>query len=354
VESPSAADIAATAARLQAAVVEYLVTDTGAFGWVVQGDGSIHVARLDGGRERLESLTRTVRSAIESTPRTAARNASLTTALRDLDRILIEPLRAWLPASPDATVVIVPHGPLAVLPFAALADSSGRPLIERHTLLFAPAVSVYAYTREKSPEAARNRGALVVADPLPPADSASDRLLWAREEGRQVASRLHAGPVRLLVDRSATESAVKRLAREYAIIHLATHGLVAPEQPFASSLLLADGEGEDGYLRVDEIFSLDLHADLVVLSGCSTGMGKLTGDGIVGLTRAFLYAGAATVVVSQWNVSDRATSRFMDRFYAQRQRGMPTARALRNAALSMRRLGADASAWAAFEVIGEP
>ena len=182
----------------------------------------------------------------------------------------------------------------------------GRPLIERHVLSFAPAAAVFAYTETKhlAASAARDRGVLVVADPTPPPGSGLERLPWARQEGQRVARRLRNRPVRLLAGSDASEAAVKREAGAYSILHFATHGLISPERPLASSLALGAGAGEDGYLRVDEIFNLELAADLVVLSGCSTGLGKLTGDGIVGLTRAFLYAGTPTVIVSQWNVSD--------------------------------------------------
>jgi CHAT domain-containing protein len=122
----------------------------------------------------------------------------------------------------------------------------------------------------------------------------------------------------------------------------------------AASLITIEGDGGDGYLRVDEIFNLDLSARLVVLSGCSTGLGQLTGDGIVGLTRAYLYAGTPTVVVSQWNVSDRATMDLMGRFYGELRGGASPARTLRTAALAVRRGLPGAAVWAAFQTVGEP
>jgi CHAT domain-containing protein/tetratricopeptide (TPR) repeat protein len=355
-ETPRARDIAATTARLHAALVEYLVTDSRLLIWVVEPDGVIHSTSVDVTRERLESLTRAVRRGVDRSDGSAPGPAGNVRApVRELDRLLIAPVAAWLPASWKTTVVIVPHGPLALLPFAALEDSAGRALIERHVLAFAPAASVYSYTREKrQPAAVKTRGALIIADPTPPADSGIARLPGARDEGRRIARRLRAGPVRLLIGNEATEAAVKRDAGTYAVLHFATHGLVAPERPLASSIVLSADEKNDGYLRVDEIFGLDLSADLVVLSGCSSGLGRLTGDGIVGLTRAFLYAGTPTVVVSQWNVSDRATAVLMDRFYAELAQGHSKAEALRAAALSTRRLFPHPSFWAAFELVGEP
>ena len=168
------------------------------------------------------------------------------------------------------------------------------------------------------------------------------------------ARRLRDAPVRLSIGKDASEAMVKREAGKYDVLHFATHGLVAPERPLTSSIVLGADAGEDGYLRVDETFNLDLSAELVVLSGCSTGLGKLTGDGIVGLTRAFLYAGTPTVMVSQWNVSDRATSALMDRFYLEWRRGASKAQALRTAMLAVRKQFPNPAFWAAFEVVGEP
>jgi CHAT domain-containing protein/tetratricopeptide (TPR) repeat protein len=364
-ESPAIQDIRDTIGRLHATLVEYLVTDRQLLAWVVGPGGVTHSATTDVSREHLEALATAVRTAVDEVvnagtarPATGPTQAmiSLNGSLRELDQLLIAPLARWLPPSPDTPVVIIPHGPLALVPFAALRDESGRSLLDRHVLSFAPAASVFTYTRDKHSADAGVTGqrALVVADPAPPEGSGLEPLPYAREEGRRVASQLGRPGVRLLVGGDATEAAVKRESGAFSILHFATHGLVAPDQPLASSLVFGAGSGEDGYLRVDEIFSLDLTADLVVLSGCSTGLGKLTGDGIVGLTRAFLYAGTPTVVVSQWNVSDRATSRLMVRFYAELGRGASRAQALRTAALAVKRQFPHPAFWAAFEVVGEP
>jgi CHAT domain-containing protein len=312
--------------------------------------------KVDITRERLASLTRNVRTELETAGKTGfQRSAALSPALRELDRLLVAPLAGWLPSSPAAPVVVIPHGPLALLPFAALEDDAGRPLAERYTLSFAPAASVYQHTRDKlGVGRGAPRRALIVADPLPPAESGMPRLPWAGEEGRRVAERLRGTSVRILTGPDASEAAVKREAAGCSLLHFATHGLIAPDRPLASSLLLGAGGGEDGYLRVDEVFDLDLHAELVVLSGCSTGLGQLTGDGVIGLTRAFLYAGTPSVVVSQWDVSDRATALLMDRFYASLQQGESKAAALRAAQLATRRRFAHPALWAAFMLVGEP
>ena len=149
-ESPKRAEIVAIAARLHATLVEYLVTDRQILAWVVSPAGAIHAATIDVSRARLDQLTAAVRGPIDRVDAAALRQpARLSPKLREMDRLLIAPLNRWLPASPDAVVVVIPNGPLAVLPFAAFEDARGVPLVARHTLAFAPAISVYRYTPAK-------------------------------------------------------------------------------------------------------------------------------------------------------------------------------------------------------------
>ena len=235
---------------------------------MVTPQGAIHTARTEVPRGTLDDLVRRVRTPIETAAASGFRPSSaLATSLRELDRLLITPIATWLPASPDAEVVVISHGPLALVPFAALEDDKKRPLAERHTLAFAPAASIYQYTRDKLRTASeRTPRALIVADPTPPKDSGIGRLPWARQEGQLVAARLHGFAVRVLSGSTASEAVVKREAGEFSLLHFATHGLIAPDHPLASSLALAGGEGEDGYLRADEVFNLELNAQLVVLN----------------------------------------------------------------------------------------
>jgi CHAT domain-containing protein len=135
---------------------------------------------------------------------------------------------------------------------------------------------------------------------------------------------------------------------------VASHRRPSGEAPWESALILSAGEGEDGWLKASEAFALDLRADLVVLSGCSTGLGSMSGDGILGLARAFLYAGTPSVVVSQWDVSDVATAFLMDRFYAELALGRGKAHALRAAQLQTWKRYPHPALWAAFSLVGEP
>jgi CHAT domain-containing protein len=347
-----AADMRRTAARLNAVIVEYLVTDDALLAWVVDSE-RIRGVRTETDTRRLTALVRELLDELNDGVETAGRSR-LSAGLRELHRTVIAPIERWLPASSDDLVLLVPHAALALAPFAAMIDDSGTPVVDRHTLAFAPALSVFQFTAEKAMPPVKGASALIVADPPPPEDSGLPPLAGARAEATRVARRLVGARVELITGSQATETAVKRAAAGRQLIHFATHGLISEQRPLASALVLGKGTGDDGYLRADEIFQLDLDARLVVLSGCSTGRGRLTGDGIVGLSRAFMYAGTPTLVVSHWDVSDAATADLMDRFYEGLARGLGPASALARAQRASRRLHPHPGLWAAFAVIGEP
>jgi CHAT domain-containing protein len=356
VASPAAAEIKATAARLSATVIEYLVTERALLIWVVAPDGHIRFVRRDVPAGDIARRVERIRRALdEPTLEDLRAPRRLDPDLRALHQILVAPISRWLPASsPAEPVIVIPHGPTALVPFAALQAPDGSSLVDRHVLAVAPAISTFRYTAAKRrPGTWRSVSALVVADPVPPDGSGLERLPGTLDEGRKVASRLGSG-ARLLTGSAATEASVKKEMAGRRVLHLATHGLISPVRPIASSVLLAEGGGEDGYLRLDEVFGLELSADLVVLSGCSTGLGRLSGDGIFGLTRGFIYAGTPSVVVSMWDVSDRATAFLMDRFYAALAQGHGKAAALAAAQRAARKQYPHPSLWAAFVLVGEP
>jgi CHAT domain-containing protein len=144
----------------------------------------------------------------------------------------------------------------------------------------------------------------------------------------------------------------------YRIVHFATHGLLDSEHPQLSGLVLSlvdeHGEPQDGFLELQDIYNLDLPVDLVVLSACKTALGKeVDGEGLVGLTRGFMYAGARSVVASLWNVVDSATAELMTRFYRALRDPVGPASALRQAQIEMRKQRADPYYWAAFQMQGE-
>jgi CHAT domain-containing protein len=159
----------------------------------------------------------------------------------------------------------------------------------------------------------------------------------------------------------ASEEAFRRLAPTYGVLHLATYGVLNTHNPLFSYVDLAPGGGEDGRLEVHEVFGLDLDGQLVVLSACQTALGSgaladvPNGDDWLGLTRAFLHAGAARVVATLWAVEDRSTADLMERFYGQRAAGMDDTTALADAQRSL--LAANATQhpfhWAGVVLVGQ-
>jgi CHAT domain-containing protein len=189
-----------------------------------------------------------------------------------------------------------------------------------------------------------------------------ERLEATRDEANAIISLAPAAPRLEVLDfRANKTTATSPELSQYRIIHFATHGLLNSEHPELSGLVFSlvdeKGEAQDGFLRLNDIFNLNLPADLVVLSACQTGLGKeIKGEGLVGLTRGFMYAGSPRVVVSLWSVNDQATAELMKRFYqGMLKNGQRPAAALRVAQMDMSKEPQWRAPyfWAAFVLQGE-
>ncbi len=282
-------------------LVEYLVGRNTALAWVVSRS-SVTVVRLPIPRDQLVSEVRAFRRGIEG-------QAPLPDAQKQAEVLhdrLFAPVRQHIKGS---RVVVVPHDVLHYLPFGALRSKAGRWLVEDYTLSTLPSASVLKFLEAKRTAS----GGSVLAVGNPDLGSALN-LRYAEREARVVGDRYAGASV--LVRQDATEARTKSLMDGARLLHFATHGELNERDPLASSLLLVPGGPDDGRLEVREIFGLDLKAQLVVLSACETGLGQLsTGDELVGLQRAFLYAGSPAVVTTLWKVDDRASFALMREFY---------------------------------------
>ena len=306
----------------------------------------------------------------------------------NLSRMLLAPLAAELK---QKRLVVVAEGVLQYVPFAALpSPGAERPLIVDHEIVTLPSASVLAELREEfANRKPASKGVAVLADPVFSATDArltgkaADisavsfdaersaeesglgglvRLRFSRQEAEEIA-RL-AGDKRNLkaLDFSANRAvATDASLSDYRIVHFATHGLINNQHPDLSGIVLSlvdeQGRPQNGFLRLYDLYNLKLNADLVVLSACQTALGKeIKGEGLVGLTRGFMYAGAPRVVASFWRIDDRATADIMRRFYqAMLQDGLPPAAALRAAQVSMLndKRWQSPHFWAAFTLQGE-
>jgi CHAT domain-containing protein len=272
-------------------------------------------------------------------------------AAQELYRLLIAPLSASLHTP---RLAIIPHGPLHYLPFAALLDpGTDQYLLEHYILLTLPSASALPFIQQNAKDSPTPPhlpiSALILGNPtttdLPP-------LTFAKREAQAIASLYDIQP---LLGDAATEGAVREQASQAGILHLAAHGSYNPVNPLYSTIALAPDQANDGRLEVHEVYSLDLtNADLVLLSACQTQLGELSaGDELVGLTRAFFFAGAPTVVATLWSVDDEAAAELMERFYTHLDEGMSKAAALRQAQLEVRETHPDPYYWAGFVLSGE-
>ncbi len=224
---------------------------------------------------------------------------------------------------------VVPHGPLHYLPFAALHDGRGY-LVERCTISMLPSASALKYCVGKRKVAWTSL--LAYGNPRLPIEGAD--LPAAVQEVNAIAPLFETKVIRTGAE--ASETSFRAQAARYAILHLACHGHYDNDWPNQSGVLLAPDGANDGYLRAAELFRMTLGASLVTLSACETALGRLSeGDDVVGLTRAFLYAGTPAVLSTLWSVDDVATSFFMFRFYENLKGGRGKAESVRGAQLAL-------------------
>jgi len=339
------------ARRLQPdeAFIEYLVSDSGSLAFVITQDTSA-VVDLGVRRRELARLIEFARGVLTPRPDSLWRGP-----LRRLHGLLVAPIEEPGLLAGKTRLVLVPHAELHYLPFAALLDGAGRFLVERYVVAETPSASVWLALGGRAPGGRRAATGVLALAPNPGALPAS------RQEVAAIA-RFAGADGRVLTGSTATEEAFRREAPTRRVIHLATYGVLNKQNPLFSFVQLARGEPgtDDGRLEVHEVFGLGLAADLVVLSACQTGLGSgaladvPAGDDWVGLTRAFLHAGAGNVVATLWPVDDWATAALMERFYGAADVAAEPARALAEAQRVL--LAAPATAhpfyWAGFVMVG--
>jgi len=419
VDPPSIAEIKQIAKAQNATLVQYsLIPNTALYIWVIQPSGKIDFRSIDlkdldsfladflspnelSESDRLEvvgvrgadkpdqALTSFIRGTQESLrslvrvrPTEGAESLSPAERLQKLHQLLIQPIADLLPTNPEDRVIFIPHQSLFYVPFPALQDGEEY-LIEKHTILTAPSIQVLNLTRQHQQRIATSGGEtpplLIVGNPTMPriADKNGDlfqltNLPGAENEAIAIAKMLGVEP---LLGAQATETAVSQRMTTSRLIHFATHGLLddfgygipgaialAPDSsvsPLARGTEGGSVNPRDGLLTSGEIVTLTqnnpLTAELVVLSACDTGLGDLSGDGVVGLSRSLITAGVPSIVVSLWKVPDAPTKALMTDFYTNLyEKKMDKAQALRQAMLTaIEGNYPDPQAWAAFTLIGE-
>jgi CHAT domain-containing protein/Tfp pilus assembly protein PilF len=344
----------------------------------------------------IETTAKNFRDAVTAP---SSRNSpnQVTQANDAISQMILQPVAAQLG---QKRLLIVSDGVLNYLPFAALSlpgksgENGNLPLIVDHEIVLLPSGSTLGILRQNYADLpAPTRTLAIFADPVfsgndervqnsssattqqaveaaNPGLSRSrgdnnvqfDRLKFTRKEAQIIQALIPANSTTQSFDFAASRAAATSSnLSQYKIIHFATHGLANSDYPELSGIILSlideNGNALNGFLRITDIFNLKLAADLVVLSACQTGLGQnIQGEGMVGLTRGFMYAGAKRVVVSLWSVDDEGTAALMSSFYQKMlQKGLTPAAALRAAQLEMWKQGKWKSPyyWAAFTLQGE-
>jgi CHAT domain-containing protein len=378
-------DIQAKLLGADTVLLEFSLGEEKSFVWAVTPN-SIKSFELPK-RAEIEAAARRVYDSV-------ATEAEFAGAATTLSKMLFAPVANELK---NKRLLIVGEGVLQYVPFAALPeplDPSNIPLIVNHEIVSLPSASVLSELRtEAANRPVPNKTVAVFADPVfdakdsrlartntvsdasgltqrnllktsasEPAPNAFARLRFTRQEADQIVRLASEEQSSEQVDFAANRTrATSDQLGQYRIVHFATHGLVNSQQADLSGIVLSlvdeKGQPQDGFLRLYDIYNMNLNADLVVLSACQTALGEdVKGEGLVGLTRAFMYAGSKRVVASLWQTEDRATSELMGHFYqAMLKQNMSPAAALRRAQVSMWRekRWKNPRYWAAFTIQGE-
>jgi CHAT domain-containing protein/tetratricopeptide (TPR) repeat protein len=292
-------------------LVEYFVLEEYSLAWVI-GHDSFEAVQIDLSRSDLVAQVQYLRNLITEQDFDFDVAADLYTAL-------FAPLSPYIDGE---SLLVVAHDALHYLPFAALWNrESERYLGEEIALSYTPSASALKFIRAKQSD---NLGLLLALG------NPDGSLAEAGEEVRAVAELFGTAP---LLGEAATESLIYSGTSDVDFLHLAAHGVYNPYNPLYTRIELAGDQQNDGYLEVHEIYGLNLrNTNLVVLSACETALGQQNdGDELIGLTRAFIYAGASGVISTLWTIDDRVSSLLMSSFYEHLESGMPSPEALRAA-----------------------
>jgi CHAT domain-containing protein len=381
-------------------LLEYALGEKHSYVWVITRTSiaSYELPKLAGIETSARRLYKLLSLPNATEAATRERQRRVRRAAAALSRLVLEPVATELG---NKRLLIVADGALQYIPFSVLPDprKSSQPLLVDHEVVYVPSASVLDILRRAAPTEAHSGGMVaVLADPVfTPLDPRvqSGRSLHQQNiamQTRLLPGRRLVGSVRdfgwhdlprLPFSRdeanaiSAVTSPKQRLMAlgfeasralatspkpgKYHVVHFATHALLDEKNPQDSGLVLSmvnrAGQPQDGFLGLEDIYNLDLPVDLVVLSACKTALGKeIKGEGLIGLTRGFMHAGARRVLASLWKVDDAATAQLMKRFYkAMLLEGLDPAAALRRAQLQMSRqtTWSDPYNWGAFILQGE-
>jgi CHAT domain-containing protein/Flp pilus assembly protein TadD len=324
-----------------AVILDYIVTEESTIVFTIAAGTAHRAKRLPITRHDLALRARRFARALER------RDLRWGAEARQLYKILVAPVERSIRSK--RVICIIPDDVLWQLPFEALVSADGAPLLEKSAIFYSPSLSfLQASARQEGRQ--RPQSLLAIGNPA----GTAQRLPEAEDEVRSI-SRLYP-TAKVFAGSQARETIVKKELSQFDVLHFATHAVIDDRSPMFSSLLLTADDQNDGLLQARELLRLTLRADLAVLSACQTGHGAVyPGEGVVGLSWAFLFAGCPASVVSRWMVNSRGTADVMVPFHRQLVgHNVSAAEALRRAELAVRRQPQYQHPyyWAAFQVVG--
>ena len=365
-------------------ILEYKLGEKRSFVWLITKD-SIEISILPPRKEIEKKAKAFYDLVISNKKRDKSKRLERS---KDLGKTLFSSFRTEISGR---RLAIIADGILQYTPFSALRVSNTNVLAESNEIVVLPSASVLAQIRKDTVRRLSAKKTIAVfADPVfdnkdsrisnlkqkPVALNDSlkavfrgfefgetlSRLLASRQEARNIANLVGKNQATLKTDFEANlESIEKADLSKYRVLHFATHGLLNTSNPELSGLVFSlydkDGKSREGFLGLNDIFNLNLSSDMVVLSACQTALGKdVRGEGLIGLSRGFLYAGSKRIVASLWKVDDSATAEFMKRFYRNYlEKGLSASSALRQAKIEMKKIPRYKAPfyWSAFTLLGE-
>ncbi len=317
-------------------ILSYMLTKEKGFVWVLQHTGTtFHEIPVD--ETTMVDVVTRYRQAVQHLE-------PVDEELKQLYRLLIQPVRTELTGL--NYLGIIPDGPLHFLSFAALQDSESY-LVDQFPIFYSPSASVLKFTFAKRRS---DKATKVLAVGNPDLGNYNYDLPLAELEAKSI--RWNYPNMDILTGRKATKEWFVNNISNYGIIHLAAHGEFDELNPLFSSLWLASEQSDNRRLTVSEVFGLEINADLVTLSACQTGLGKLEAGELIGLNRAFIYAGTHALVSALWRVDDLSTSVMMKHFY-RNYVTLDKAKSLRRAQLIVKKDFPHPSYWAGFSLVGD-
>ncbi len=352
---PKLADVQRLLPR-DAAIIEYVVDEDATALVVIERQGKPRVFPIAIGAIGVETR---VGQLIDSF---AQRDLGYRREARRAYDLLLAPAAAALRGK--KALWIVPDHSLWRLPFQALIDRNGHYVADKMSVFYAPSLSLLTWQAGHPRGKRAAESLLAVGNPQLSEstthvaraihrDASLGPLPDAETEARTIAAMYEPG-ADVEVGAEATETRFKHEAGRYRVLHLATHATFDNDDPMYSSLVLAQSASDDGLLEAREIARLKLAADLAILSSCESGRGKLSGEGVIGMSWALLVAGCPTAVVTQWDVASASTSALMIEFHRQLRKGHAPPEALRRAEITLMRDPhyAHPYYWAPFSVVG--